>query len=773
MGAVYEAWDLRLERRVALKVLHPHLTVEQIHKDRLLREARLAARVEHPGVVRVYGIHEHEGGLALEMQFVVGTPLHRLLQTRSLSPVQAADLMRQVLEALTACHAQGVIHCDLKPGNLLITPEGTVLLTDFGISRALYSDSEAPVHTSTLSGPLWGTPQYSPPEAWEGESPTPSWDLYALGVLVHEALAQSLPFQAHTLAVLMREKLDRPHASIRSVRNDLSPELVELIDSLKATNPDARPLSAEAALELLQSAPELRHESAATQPFRHTVQPDSPSYTPSSGALNIRTLATLPNTTEAPGRSWRALVVWAAMLTVCVAAGFAFWRMAGNRSAPVAIPTIPPIGDVGAIHDLFVVDDTAYFSYDEGVRGRELWFAPKSGNAAMVADINPGPGSSNPRRFLSRPDGGVLFAASTPDHGEEPYFSIDRHVRMLRDIIPGPMSSEPFPVTAWGSTFMFYATTLQHGTELWLTNTWAGQTGLLKDIRPRDGGAQMPPRVVASASGAYAIGEGESNWHLWRYNHEDGIIREVAVVSKLTGEMIELGDTLFLAMPSDESGFELWAHRPHEYGVHLFVDLWAGPESSYPQQLFVWKDALYFQAMSEAHGRELWRSDGSPEGTALLRDINPNEADSSPYGFVATDDLLFFRARNRAYGDELWVTDGTPSGTKIAADPRPGHESSNPYNVAAVGKYLFFSANDNAYGEELWAIEPDALDKPPRLVRDLWPGALGSEPHNLTATGPNSGIFVYKTPEGDALMRITITGDDFLLEPCSGLFREM
>jgi ELWxxDGT repeat protein len=774
MGAVYEAWDLRLERRVALKVLHPHLTAEQVHKDRLLREARLAARVEHPGVVRVYGIHEHEGGLALEMQFVVGTPLHRLLQTRSLSPVQAADLLRQVLEALVACHAQGVIHCDLKPGNLLITPEGKVLLTDFGISRALYSDGEAPAHALTVSGPLWGTPQYCPPEAWDGELPTPSWDLYALGILAHEALAKSLPFNAQTPAVLMREKLDRPHVSIGSVRNDLSPELVELIDSLKATNTGARPVSAEAALELLQSSPELRHESAATQPFRHTVQPDSPRHTPASGELNIRTLSSLPIATRAPGRSWGLHAVWIVVLAVSVVAIFAAQKFIGNSPAPTQPATIQPLGNVGEVLEFHVQGDTAFFSYDNGKRGREIWTVPRSGPAEMVADINPGPAPSNPRKFLSRPAGGFIFSAMTPDHGEELWFcsgGVSKSVSMLQDIILGPMSSEPFPVAAWGHTFMFYATTLQHGAEPWLTNAREGQTGILSNLMPGDAGAGMPPKVLADAGGAYLIGPGEA-WHLWRFNHADGSIQEVARVSEQTGEMIVLGDTLFFAMADDKHGYELWTHHPHENGVHLFRDLVPGPDSSDPQQFFVWKDAIYFQAMSKAHGRELWRSDGTPEGTAELLDIYTGTPDSAPYGFVATDDLLFFRARDLAHGQELWVTDGTAPGTRMAFDLLPGAESSDPYNIAVIGELLFFSADDGVNGEELWVLDPADMGKHPRLVGDLWPGPEGSEPHDLTATFPNSGIFVYKTPDGDALMRIRIIGDDIQMEPCSGLIRE-
>lgn len=773
---MYEAWDLRLERRVALKMLHPHLTVEQVHKDRLLREARLAARVEHPGVVRVYSIHEHEGGLALEMQFVVGTPLHRLLQTRPLSPAQAADLLRQVLEALAACHAQGVIHCDLKPGNLLITQEGTVLLTDFGISRALYSDSDAPVHSSTLSGPLWGTPQYSPPEAWDGGLPTPSWDLYALGVLVHEGLAGALPFHAHTPAVMMREKLERTHDSIIEKRADLSAELAGLIDELKSIDADSRPPNAEAALQMLRAAPELQLESAATQPFHHTPtkSPREASAPPASPFHSI--YPTLATGDAAPqGWAWRLHAAWVTVVLVAVALALAGGYYVSRQDIP-AQAVIPARGEVGQVMDLFVADNSAYFSYDDGFRGREMWRVNPSGRAEVIADINLGPGSSNPRYFIVRPSGGILFSATTPELGEEPWFctaGTSPTARLVRDIVPGAMSSEPYSVAAWDSTFVFYATTLQHGTELWITNSRAEQTGILRDMQLGSGSSTPRPlKFIANDSGVYFVGEDGTGWGMWQYTHADDTFHDLGEVSEHVGEMIAFGDRLIFGYDGGEKGYELWVHQPGDDGVHLFADLWEGPESSDPSQFFVWKDALYFQAATRDNGKELWRSDGTPSGTRQLASIAPGTAHSAPYGFVATDDLLFFRANDLARGNELFVTDGTTEGTRLVFDLRPGVESSNPYSIAAIGDNLFFTADDGVHGEELWVLDLAEITKRPRLVGDLWPGSASAEPHNLAATGTDSGILIYKTPDGDALMRIKIIGDDIQMEPCSGLIRE-
>jgi serine/threonine-protein kinase len=169
MGVVYAVWDTRLDRRVALKMVHRHLLANPDVTRRFLREARAAARVEHPNVVRVYRVEMIDGEPAIEMQYIEGTSLSSMLRAVPLPAGQAADLLHQVLSALAACHAQGIIHCDLKPSNLLLDADGTIFLTDFGISRALQLSNGEQDGTSLTTGPGWGTPHYSPPEAWNGE----------------------------------------------------------------------------------------------------------------------------------------------------------------------------------------------------------------------------------------------------------------------------------------------------------------------------------------------------------------------------------------------------------------------------------------------------------------------------------------------------------------------------------------------------------------------------------------------------------------------------
>lgn len=255
MGEVYEVWDSRLDRRVAVKRIHPDALREGERTATVLREARAAAKVEHPNVVRVYGVENAGTELLIEMQFIEGHALSELLRGMPLSGELAADLLGQILEGLIACHARGVIHCDLKPANILVTADGTAYLSDFGIAHALRGAAEYAGDFSQWMS-RWGTPRYSPPEAWRGETPTPSWDLYSAGVILWEALCGAVPFQGDT-PVSLREEIFRGITSqVRAERDGLSEPLAALIDALVRVDPMERPGDANAALRILRKTPE-------------------------------------------------------------------------------------------------------------------------------------------------------------------------------------------------------------------------------------------------------------------------------------------------------------------------------------------------------------------------------------------------------------------------------------------------------------------------------------------------------------------------------------
>src|SRR5438034_176055 len=192
MGVVYLAEDTRLSRRVALKV--PHFSAADAPQviERFYREARVAAGIDHPHICPVYDVGEIDGILYLTMPFIEGTPLtHQVDSDNPLPAAEAARLVRRLALAVAAMHEQGVIHRDLKPGNVLLRPSGEAVIMDFGLARSLSGTGRL-----TATGAVVGTPAYMSPEQIMGRQTElgPTTDVYSLGVILFELLTGTLPF---------------------------------------------------------------------------------------------------------------------------------------------------------------------------------------------------------------------------------------------------------------------------------------------------------------------------------------------------------------------------------------------------------------------------------------------------------------------------------------------------------------------------------------------------------------------------------------------------
>ena len=188
MGVVYRATHLALERQVALKVIARHLADDEGFRERFLRESRLAARLDHPNVVPVYDAREEDGELIVAMRLIGGGDLKRRIATEGpLDPAEAVELLGQVAGALDAAHAEGIVHRDVKPHNILLEGD-RAFLTDFGLAKAI-GDS------GVLSGAsIAGTVEYMSPEQWRGGRIGPAADIYSLGCVMYEALTGIVPY---------------------------------------------------------------------------------------------------------------------------------------------------------------------------------------------------------------------------------------------------------------------------------------------------------------------------------------------------------------------------------------------------------------------------------------------------------------------------------------------------------------------------------------------------------------------------------------------------
>jgi serine/threonine-protein kinase len=263
MAVVYKARDLMLERNVAVKVLREDFSKDPAFRERFRQEARAAANLSHPNIVTVHDFGLDQGHLFIVMEFMPGTELKTLIkQKERFSISEALELMIQACGGIGYAHRAGLVHCDVKPHNMLVTPEGRLKVTDFGIARALST-----ISPDEQSDVVWGSPHYFSPEQAGGRPPSPASDVYSLGVILYEMVTGRLPFIASDSAELARmHREDKPVAP-RYYNNSIPSALEEIILKVLSKEPSSRYRTADQLGRLLLGLYDTNPDSNHTMAF--------------------------------------------------------------------------------------------------------------------------------------------------------------------------------------------------------------------------------------------------------------------------------------------------------------------------------------------------------------------------------------------------------------------------------------------------------------------------------------------------------------------------
>jgi beta-lactam-binding protein with PASTA domain/tRNA A-37 threonylcarbamoyl transferase component Bud32 len=349
MASVYLATDVRLDRRVAVKVMHPALADDPDFVARFNREARAAARLSHPDIVAVYDQGTDDGLVFLVMEYVAGVTLRDIIRARGrLSPAEALAVMDHVLAALGAAHAAGLVHRDIKPENVLVTSDGRVKVADFGLARAIAGNN-----LTTDDGMLLGTAAYLAPEQVRDGIADARSDVYAAGVLLFELLTGAPPFTGETTLAVAYQHVsdDVPAPSSRAA--GIAPELDRLVTVATAREPSRRPADGRAFHTALTDVRDDLglHGAVPALPSAETVQlprPGEPATVVAADAAAAQevgaehrttTLPPMPpsdETTTRRRRRWPFVLV--GLLVAAAAAGVLGWWLAIGRYT--AVPNV-------------------------------------------------------------------------------------------------------------------------------------------------------------------------------------------------------------------------------------------------------------------------------------------------------------------------------------------------------------------------------------------------------------------------------------------------
>ena len=404
MGIIYEAEDLTLGRRVALKFLPPELASETAVLDRFMLEARSASALNHPGICTIYAVEAADGHSFIAMELLEGESLDRKLAGAPLPLDRVLEIGLQLADALDAAHAKGIVHRDIKPANIFIGPRGQAKILDFGLAKLTRARDRALETVATQVGPApthltnpgstVGTVSYMSPEQARGEELDTRTDLFSAGIVLYQMATGALPFPGKTSAVIFNAILDREPAPPAQLNPALPSKLEEIIGKALEKDPDLR---YQTAADLRGDLKRLKRDSESTRSTASSAPGDAHAASGSgagSGAIarpvERSSTGSSSAVLAAARRNKLGVSVTALMVVALIAAAayglYAF--LSRSRSAPFQNIAINKVTETGKAALAAISPDGKYILNvvnDNGLEGLWLRNVPTNSNTQVVA----------------------------------------------------------------------------------------------------------------------------------------------------------------------------------------------------------------------------------------------------------------------------------------------------------------------------------------------------------------------------------------------------
>ena len=420
MGTVWAAWDERLDREVALKLLPRILVTEESAEARFEREARAMARLQHPNVVAIFDVGTADPGVGEELPFLVmelirGLSLNEMLADGALPPRLAARIVEQVALALSAAHKVGVIHRDLKPSNIMVGDGGHVTVLDFGLARLVHREGETPVESLTSPGMVLGSCPYMAPEQALGQGVTAASDIFSCGAVLYETLAGRRAFDGPTPMKVLQDVVRAEYPRLQDVAPETPPELVAVVERCLAKEPSKR----------YRTCADLARDLAIFQGTDEVSLVEVPTVSMSSNKLQAVVI-----------RRRRALLRGGAVAAAIVAVGLALGFLSGRHS------TEPLRPDPGR-WDARVLTETVGGLVDPSWKpdGSEIVVARNRVGSSEILAVDADSGRTR-----------ALLAAVPPEVLSGPRVSPDGKALLVEVVVAGELSLRVFPVVGGPAT---------------------------------------------------------------------------------------------------------------------------------------------------------------------------------------------------------------------------------------------------------------------------------------------------------------------------------